>query len=101
MACGRSVKLELEAFSGGGVTEFQEVVKAAWKLENTAPSDIVMGFTRLPRWTSNTMRCGKSLLFKAARPLRIWTLHLSAMGHRPKLLWLSRSERFYSENPQP
>ena len=72
MACGRSVKLELEAFSGGGVTEFQEVLKASWKLENTAPSDIVMGFTRLPRWTSNTMRCGKSPLFRAARPLRIW-----------------------------
>ena len=75
---------------------FQEVVKAAWKLENTAPSVFVMGFHSSATVDVEHDALWKSRLFRAARPLRIGSLHLSAMWHRPKLWWLSRSDRFFS-----
>ena len=109
MACGRSVQFE---FYQRDVTvgmrlawkllvvvvsqSFQEVVKAAWKLENTAPSVFMMGFHSSATVDVEHGALWKSRLFRAARPLRIGSLHLSAMWHRPKLWWLSRSERFFS-----
>ena len=45
-------------------------------------------------------RCLKSRLFRAARPLRVWALHLSAMWHRPRLWWLSRSKRLCPQDPR-
>ena len=47
-----------------------------------------------------SLRCLKSRLFRAARPPRVWALHLSAMWHRPRLWRLSRSERLCLLNPR-
>ena len=110
MACGRSVKLEFQQQRNVAVG-----LRLAWKFFSlwwchrvSRGDQGCLEIRKHPtlRWFplmchgGRRTRCVVGNPDCSGRPPRIGALHLLAMGHRPKLLWLSRSERFDSQNPR-